>query len=550
MKILCYYNKKRYMGLGAMKDYPLFVGKNCDEFRRFYDDEKQYSGMVDGRIPSLLTINNGVHKGTVIAAADKASCGADWGYIEIAVRRSTDGGKTFDDMKTVFTPPVRKYPFDGNEYTSAFAIDPLLMETSDGKVIMLVDFYPESKGLHAAKFLERGSGYVNTVNGPALKLYSGKTKLDGIFARKGKEFTLRSDGFVYTSEGEKTKYYTPQVHSYKNAFSTFGDLYYCVGDEPQYLDTAAPLLPENKAGEDIYVGNIYVSKSKICYNNKMPQSAPQAVVKKQVFDDEGRLLCTETAPAPFRAPMISYILKFESSDGGKTFSQPVDITHFYKKTSDGVFLGVGPGVGITLRNEKHKGRILAPCYILGKALVLISDDDGKTWHRNSADFCENIDECQLAEMPDGKVFCFGRPKGGGKIPLSVSDDGGESFRKLDAVEPYVPQCQRSVTVLPEDFILPDNLTNDGRFILLSAPTGHGGKDRTRTDGKVFLGRIDGEKISWIKEYNVTDPEKYASFGKYADFYAYSCLSVIDNSTVGLLYEAYPSGYITFARFGL
>ena len=537
---------KYFLDVMRMNDYPLFVGKNCDAFKNFYDDEKQFSNMIDGRIPSLLTVGAGEHKGTVIAAADKASCGADWGYIEIAVRTSDDNGEHFSDMKTVFAPPVRKYPFNGEEYSSAFAIDPLLMEGENGKVVMLVDFYPESKGLHAAKLLEKGSGYIKTDNGFALKLYTGKTKLDGIFARKGKVFTLQNDGFVYDDKGRKTQFYVPKKHSAEYAYSTIGDMYYCVGEKPMYLDNPPPLMPESIFGDDIYVGNIYISKGKEIFNDKKIVTK----YKKKVFDDKGNLLCIETEAAPLRAPMLSYIFKLESEDGGKTFSQPVDITPYYKEESDGIFLGVGPGVGITLRNELYKGRILAPCYILNKALVLISDDDGKTWRRNKGKFCENIDECQLVEMPDGKVFCFGRPKGGGKIPFSVSYDGGDTFRKLSAIEPKVPQCQRSVISVPETFILPDNMENDGRFILLAAPTGHSGKDVTRTEGKVFLGRIDDEKVSWLKTYDITDKEKYSSFGKYADFYAYSCLSCLDDNTVGLLYEAYPSGYMTFAKFEL
>lgn len=529
-----------------MNDIPLFVGENCDAFTKFYTDKEQFSGMVDGRIPSLLAVKNEKYSKNVIAAADKASCGADWGFIEIATRLSEDNGNTFGKIKTVFTPPVRKYPYSGDEYTSAFAIDPLLMESEEGKVIMLFDFYPECKGLHAPRLLEKGSGYVNTDNGLSLKLYTGRTKLNGIFARRGKEFTLRPDGFVYDDKGRKTRYYVPKNHSQEYSYQTFGDMYYMAGDKPTYLDNPPPLIPEKRDGEDVYVGNIYLSKNKPLFN----ENGPVFVKKEKIKDKNGNLLCIETKPAPFRAPMISYIFKCESSDGGKTFSQPVDITPYYKKDTDGVFLGVGPGVGITLCADKYKGRILAPCYILGKALVLISDDNGITWRRNKADFCKNVDECQLVEMPDGKVFCFGRPKGGGLIPLSVSDDGGDSFRKLDAVKPHIPQCQHSVISVPKDFILPDNMENDGRFILLAAPTGHNGKDVTRTEGKVFLGRIDDEKISWFKTYDITDKEKYSSFGKYADFYAYSCLTCLSDNTVGLLYEAYPSGYMTFAKFTL
>lgn len=529
-----------------MVDIPLFVGKNFHAFKNFYNDESQFSGMKDGRIPSLLALKNKKYEGVVIAAADKASCGADWGYIEVAIRRSVDFGESFESIKTVFAPPVRKYPFDGEEFTSAFAIDPLLMETNDGKVIMLVDFYPECKGLHAPKYLEKGSGYVKIGEETCLKLFTGRTKLDGLFASKGKQYTLHSDGFVYDDNNNKTRYYVPRVHSPEYAYATFGDMYYCVGDNPQYSDCYPPLIPELADGHDIYVGNIYVSKGKCVFKGQKPVF----VEKRKIFDNNNELLCIETEPAPFRAPMISYIFALISEDGGQTFSQPIDITHYYKQDSDGIFLGVGPGVGITLQSEKYFGRILAPCYILNKALVLITDDNGKTWRRNKSKFCENIDECQLVEMPDGKIFCFGRPKGGGKIPVSVSDDGGETFRKIPSVEPKVPQCQKSLISLPKEFVLPDNLENDGRFILLASPTGHSGKDYTRTDGKVFLGRIDDEKITWIKEYSVTDKNKYATFEKYADFYAYSCLSVLNDSSIGLLYEAYPSGYMTFAKFKL
>ncbi len=529
-----------------MKDTPLFVGKNCEAFSAFYDDEKQFSGMVDGRIPSLITVQNGEYKGVTVAAADKASCGADWGFIEIAVRRSEDNGESFSDMKTVFTPPVRKYPYDSNDFSSAFAIDPLFMETKDGKIIMLFDFYPESKGLHAPKYLEKGSGYININGEDCLILYPGKSKLDGLFVRKGREYTLRGDGFIYSPDGEKTRYYIPKNHSPEFAYSTIGDMYYCVGDNPQYINDFPPMIPENKSGNDIYVGNIYVSKGKPVLND----NKPDFVQKKNVNDENENYMCTETSGAPLRASLISYIFKTESTDGGKTWSQPTDITVSYKKKSDGIFLGVGPGIGITLKSEKYSGRILAPAYILNKALVIISDDDGKTWRRNKGNFCKNIDECQFVEMPDGKVFCFGRPAGGGKIPLSVSDDGGDTFRELPPTEPKTPQCQRSVIALPEDFILPDNLENDGRYIVLSAPTGHDGKDKSRTDGKIYFGRIDGEKVSWIKKFDAKDAEKYSSFNEYADFYAYSCLSVLGDNKIGNFYEAYPSGYITFSKFNL
>lgn len=529
-----------------MHDSPLFIGKNNDAFSELENALSEGGHIRDGRIPSLITLKNGKHKGRIIAAADKASCGADWGFIETAVRISDDNGDTFSEIKTVFTPPVRKYPFNTSEFTSSFAIDPVLVECDDGKVILLVDFYPESKGLHAPKYLEKGNGYTKKNDIFYLNLFSGKTKLDGFFAAKGKRFALHTDGFVYDEKGNRTNYYLPQKHLEKNSFSTFGDMYFAVNGRPQYISKEPPVVPTSERGQDIYVGNIFVSKGKKIrdLNN------PEFVKKREVFDENGELLCIENAPAPFRAPMISYILMFTSVDGGETFSSPVDITPYYKHASDGIFAGIGPGVGLTLKHGKKVGRILVPCYKLNKAFVIISDDNGLTWHRNAGEYCENIDECQLVEMPDGKVFCFGRPKGGGMIPLSVSDDCGENFRKLPDILPKVPQCQKSVVAVPADFKLPQPLVNDGRFILMSTPTGQSEKRFTRTDGRVFLGRIDREKVTWIKNYEVKDMNKYSKLKNYAPFYAYSCLSIIDDTTVGLLYEAYPSGLISFAKFTL
>ena len=48
------------------------------------------NGGIAFRIPSLINAN-----GTLIAAIDRASTGEDWGYIELAIRRSEDGGKTW-----------------------------------------------------------------------------------------------------------------------------------------------------------------------------------------------------------------------------------------------------------------------------------------------------------------------------------------------------------------------------------------------------------------------------------------------------------------------
>ena len=60
--------------------------------------------------------------------------------------------------------------------------------------------------------------------------------------------------------------------------------------------------------------------------------------------------------------------------------------------TDGTFLGVAPGAGITTTD----GRIVMPLYVDRKSTVSIySVDNGDTWHRmTSQPYAENTDEWQ------------------------------------------------------------------------------------------------------------------------------------------------------------
>lgn len=122
-----------------------------------------------------------------------------------------------------------------------------------------------------------------------------------------------------------------------------------------------------------------------------------------------------TFGAPLTAPKRSYVYMLRSSDNGKTWSQPKDITHMFLKRSDGTFLGVAPGVGITTKT----GRIIMPLYVDRKSTVTIySDDNGETWHRTEEQpYSKNIDEWQMLEAPDGTILGFGRQKSREKLRL-------------------------------------------------------------------------------------------------------------------------------------
>lgn len=496
-----------------MKDFPVFVGVNEPSVPiELSGDKIEMDNMQSCRIPSLIT-----QEKTVIATCDKANCGADWGFIEIAVRRSTDNGETFGKLRTIFTPPARIAPKKDEEYTSAFAIDPVMVEASDGSIIMLFDFYPECKGLHKAELLEKSNGFV-TVDGKSYrKLYDADSNV----------CTVRDDCFVYDSNGKKTNYYLPSKHSAEIAYQTIGDMYYTSGNA-EFIDKCPPLIHDNNG--DVYVGNIYLQRTG---QEKIP--AEKHYAKDSLYD------CLETSVAPFTAPVTSYLFMMKSFDNGKTWSQPVDITSQVKTDEDDPFVGVGPGVGLRLRN----GRLMIPVYYVGTAFIIYSDDNGESWHRTP--FCENLDECQLVQYADGTIGCFGRPSEAGNIVYSLSYDNGLSWHKM-FTELYTARCQHSVILIPKNLYTCE-MDSEKDYVLCSRPTGHKGTDATRTDGYIAMGEVQADyTIKWISEKKIKNDSIYNISEKWADFFAYSCMSVLPDNTIGILYEAFPSGYIAFNKF--
>lgn len=498
-----------------MKDIPVFVGTTepcVPESMR--GDKIEMDNMQSCRIPALLTAGN-----TVIAAADKANCGADWGFIEIAVRLSEDSGKTFGKLNTIFTPPARIAPKNGEEYTSAFAIDPVMARAKDGSVIMMFDFYPECKGLHKANLLVKSNGYLN----------KGGKYLRKLLDSDGKLYLVHEDGFVYTEKGDKTCYYLPKNHNPEYNYQTVGDLYSTEG-EPEFLTEYPPLFPNNT--RDKYVGNIFLKNTV-----ESGDSAFKRKAENCGYD------CIESSPAPLTVPTTSSLFCMKSYDEGKTWSQPVDITPQVKTDSDKPFFGVGPGVGVTTAD----GRVIIPVYSVGTAYIIYSDDSGETWHRTDA--CKNIDECQLAVYGDGVIGCFGRPTVAGKMPYSVSFDNGVTWRK-EKCGLYISRCQHSILLLPKNCYTSE-MDKNKDYIICSAPSGHKCLDASRTDGRVVLGEVQSNhNIKWIKEIYIKTDKIYENSKQYVDFYAYSCLAVLPNGKIGLLYEAFPGGYIAFKSFSV
>ena len=422
-----------------------------EELTKFSNKE---NGGVAFRIPSIINAN-----GTLIAAIDRASSGADWGYIEIAIRRSEDGGRSWSDLEVIAAPPARETRISADCYSSGFFIDPCMAIAPNGDVIMLVDFWPECKGLHKPAILDKKKEPYAEIDGKILSV---------LYDESDKPYYVNEDGSVLDSDKNTTDYRVEGL----------GYLY----------------------KKDEYVGNVHL------YGKP----------------GENEMGIDLTYGAPLKSPKRSYIYMMKSSDNGKSWTEPKDITGSFLKQSDGWFLGVAPGVGLTT----HSGRIIMPLYAGGKGTVAIySDDNGETWQRTDDQlYTENIGEWQLIETPDNTLIAFGRQKKYGKTPVSISRNNGTNWTKIRKTKIYAPTCQKSIISI-------------GNHIFCSHASG-----RKRESGMLSVGKFSDKKsycdcVEWLCHKPINE-----------GFFAYSCLVQINEDTIGVMYESQPSSYLEFKTY--
>ena len=322
----------------------------------------------------------------------------------------------------------------------------------------------------------------------AYKEIDGKTYQ--ILYREGENgaYTIRENGVVYTPDGQATDYRVV-VNPVKPAYSDKGDLY---------------------QGEQL-LGNIYFTSNKT---------------------------------SPFRIAKDSYLWMSYSDDDGKTWSAPQDITPMVK--ADWMkFLGVGPGVGITLQNGPHKGRIVVPVYTTNRtnhlngsqsSRIIYSDDHGKTWHMgggvndnrtlydgtvidssNMKNYYAQNTESSVVQLNNGQLKLFMRGLTG-DLQVATSNDGGitwdNNVARYDVPDVYV-QMAATHTV------------QDGKeYILLANANGPG-----RKNGYIRVARVeeDGE-LTWLHHHLIQEGE-----------YAYNSLQQIGPKEFGLLYEHHEAG---------
>ena len=544
----------------------IFVSTNPDKLldASLVGHPNEMGNLQGCRIPSLLMAHSSHSSipSPLLAFADIGNDSADWGKVDIGLKRSFDYGKTWTKpVETLLALPTHHAPQDFHDWHSAFYIDAVTTQAQNGDLIMVVDMWPECKGLHNPDYLDEIPSY-KLVDGNYYQiLYAGTSKITKDTDLSSSEFyTIRENGWIYDSKNKKTRYYIPQHHLPDDHYITMGDMYYAIG-EGEYIHQCPPLIPSSPLDasgkfHDIYVGNIYLNHNKPHFDIN---ATPTSVQKRHITSPDSLYETYETDPAPLRAIINSYLWVSRSTDLGLTWSQPIDITPQVKIESDGVFLGTGPGTGLTLQHQTNptkNGRILMPVYALNHAATIYSDDHGYTWHRSNLHehgYMNNIDECQLIELLNGHIISFGRQPKKGDTPISISYDGGETWSKQQTTPLVSVRCQKSVITYPmHTYPYPPNMKPDTQYVLASHPTGNNLLDESRTNGVISLGEVQEDgSILWIKERSLhLSPNPYENAKGYENFFGYSSLAILENGHIGLLYESQPNNCIVFTSFTL
>ena len=239
----------------------------------------------------------------------------------------------------------------------------------------------------------------------------------------------------------------------------------------------------------------------------------------------------------FMPEFTSYLVLRKSADGGKTWDAPVILNGQVRSASEKYYLA-GPGQGLVTSKGTPKGNIVFPCYTLSGGIfvasLLYSTDNGNTWKR-TASLSTSSSEGEVVELADGTLRYFMR------------HSGGKVLKYADAVWNETTGTYEWNALVTTNFpayndadlgaLVYSKKTSDGKQVLLvSASNNSDG----RYNGRVFAFTLDdSNNMTLVNTYEVNNSG-----------FSYSCMTELADGDIGLLFENWDSGGITYEKLDI
>ncbi len=232
----------------------------------------------------------------------------------------------------------------------------------------------------------------------------------------------------------------------------------------------------------------------------------------------------------------------KSEDDGVTWSNPINITQQIKKP-EWCFLLQGPGKGITMAD----GTLVFPAqyqdppntkdrkkHRLPHSTIVYSRDHGETWQTGTGAYADTT-ESQVVELEDGTLMLNCRYNRESRRVVMITDDLGKTWNehvthRKSLIEPRA--CMASLINVGRELKLLKGIDKHQDLLLFSNPNSLNGRNHI-----TIKASLDGG-LTWPKENQILLDEQNSA--------GYSCMSMIDENTVGILYEG-SQAHLTFQR---
>lgn len=225
------------------------------------------------------------------------------------------------------------------------------------------------------------------------------------------------------------------------------------------------------------------------------------------------------------------LMMTKSDDDGKTWSAPVNVTEQVKDPS-WFFLLQGPGRGISMQDGTL---VFAAQYIgadrIPNACIMYSKDHGMNWNISTL-ARSNTTESQVVEIEPGVLMLNMRDNRGGSRAVAITRNMGKTWTEHSSSRKALrePVCMASlIKVEAKDNVLAKDI------LLFSNPDTVKGRNHITVKAS-----LDGG-ITWLPEHQVMLDER--------EGWGYTCMSMIDKETVGILYES-SVAHMTFQALKL